>query len=81
MELDDATKLIQAGKIFYAINFLKDFVLNNEDKINTNEKVCAEMVKLMKTFPSLNESWGVFVGTIDKDEAMRIVEVLRLCLK
>ncbi len=35
----------------------------------------------MKTFPSLNESWGVFVGTIDKDEAMRIVEVLRLCLK
>ncbi|BBG24354.1 hypothetical protein [Sulfuracidifex tepidarius] len=81
MELDDVVRLAKAGRMFSAMNFLKDFVINNESSINTNEKVCEDIVKMIKRFPSLNESWEVFVGNIDVNEVLRLVEVVRLCLK
>lgn len=81
MELDDAIRLAKAGRTFSAMNFLKDFVINNESSINTDEKVCEDMVKMIKRFPSLNESWEVFVGNVDVNEVLRLVEIVRLCLR
>ncbi len=81
MELDHIISLAKAGKTSTALNFLKDFVINNEESINMNEKLCEEVVKMVKRFPSLNESWEIFVGGMKEEEIVKLVEIISFCLK
>ncbi|BFI76008.1 hypothetical protein [Sulfurisphaera ohwakuensis] len=79
-EIEYALKLVRMGKPLTAINFIKQFLRNNPDKIENNEE-CKAISNIILHFPSLNdESWRYFVH-IEKDDAEILIEKIKECLR
>ena len=68
------------GKTLTALNYIKQLVKDNIDKVREDEE-CKTIIDLVLCFPSLNdESWRYFVPRLEKEEVMALIEKIKDCL-
>lgn len=80
--MEDAINLAKNGRILKALLFLKEYVVENENLWDKSNENCQELFKAIMSMPSLNdESWGIFVPSIDYEEFMEIVRRVYECMR
>ncbi|AKA73792.1 hypothetical protein SULI_07585 [Saccharolobus solfataricus] len=80
--METALQLARKGKILYALMFLKDYVTENQDKWDNSIEICRGLLSAIMSMPSLNdESWGIFVPTINLDDFEKIISRVNECIR
>ncbi|MEM0012260.1 MAG: hypothetical protein QXY87_00055 [Saccharolobus sp.] len=80
--METALQLARKGKILYALMFLKDYVIENQEKWDDSIESCRELLNAIMSIPSLNdESWRIFVPSITLEEFEKITFRVNECMR
>ena len=80
--MEIAVELAKKGKILKALMLVKQYVEVNEERWDNTTGFCRELFRAIITMPMLNdESWSIFVPSVNYDEFMKIVESVYECIR